>query len=423
MRRRVPAALAGIALLAASCLGETASPSSSSVPSPATVPPSSAAPSASPGAAPSPAPSAAPFDPAAVSITLEPYATVPGGPLAITAPQDGSGRLFVATKDGQVRIVRDGVLDSRPMLDVSDLVSGGAEQGLLGIAVHPDFPNDPRIVIDYTDVNGDTVVAAYRLDPSDPDRLDPASATTILSVDQPFANHNGGAVAFGPDGYLYIAFGDGGGGGDPRDNGERLDTLLGKILRIDVDTGGAGDAAYAIPADNPFVGVNGARPEIWLTGLRNPWRIAFDRATGDLWMGDVGQDRWEEVDVARAGVGGLDFGWDRMEGAHCFEPATDCQTAGLTLPVAEYGRDGGCTIIGGTVYRGAAQPVLAGGYLFGDYCSGRLWAVPGAADGPVDPVLVGTAAAGLAGFGEDEAGELYAANLDGTIRRIVATSR
>lgn len=428
MRRHAVAALAGIALLVAGCLGGNASPRTSAVPSPAASTPATGTPAAdvspaSPSVRRTAAPPAAPFDPAAVSITLEPYATVPGSPLAITAPQDGSGRLFVATKDGQVRIVRDGVLDPEPMLDIAGLVSGGYEQGLLGIAVHPAFPDDPRIVVDYTNLDGDTVVASYRLDPADPDRLDPASAVMILTVDQPFANHNGGAVAFGPDGYLYVALGDGGGAGDPLDAGERLDTLLGKILRIDIDTRGAGDATYAIPADNPFGGVDGARPEIWLTGLRNPWRIAFDRATGDLWMGDVGQDLWEEVDVARAGVGGLDFGWDRMEGAHCFEPATGCRTAGLTFPVAEYGRDLGCTIIGGAVYRGVGQPLLAGGYVFGDYCSGRLWAIPATADGPVDPVQVGTAAGGLAGFGEDEAGELYAANLDGTISRIVATRR
>ncbi len=363
-----------------------------------------------------------PFDPAAVSIALEPYAIVPGSPLAFAAPRDGSGRLLVAAKAGQVRILRGGVLNAEPMLDIAGLVSGGYEQGLLGIAVHPDFPADPRIVLDYTNLDGDTVVASYRLDPADPDRLDPGSAQTILTVDQPFANHNGGAVAFGPAGFLYVALGDGGGGGDPMDNGERLDTLLGKILRLDVDAPGGG-GAYAVPADNPFVAVDGARPEIWLTGLRNPWQMAFDRATGDLWIGDVGQNAWEEIDVARAGIGGLDFGWDRMEGAHCFEPESGCPTDGLTLPVTEYGHALGCTIIGGSVYRGTAQPLLAGAYLFGDHCSGRLWAIPAMSDGPLDPVRVGTAGPGLAGFGEDEAGELYAANLDGTISRIVAKSR
>jgi glucose/arabinose dehydrogenase len=312
------------------------------------------------------------------------------------------------------------------MLDISDLVSTGGEQGLLGIAVHPGFAEVPVVVVHYTDVDGDTVVASYRLDPADPDRLDPETVMTILAVDQPFANHNGGSVAFGPDGHLYVGLGDGGGGGDPLESGEHLDTLLGKILRLDVESPTAGGAAYAIPPGNPFASVNGARPEIWLTGLRNPWRFAFDRATGDLWIGDVGQGAWEEIDVAPAGVGGLDFGWDRMEGAHCFEPQTGCPTEGLTLPVTEFGHEDGCTVIGGAVYRGTEQPLLAGGYVFGDYCSGRLWAIPAsaaAAGETIAPVRVGTAGPGLAAFGEDEAGELYAANLDGTVSRVVATAR
>jgi glucose/arabinose dehydrogenase len=423
---RCAALAASTALLAAGCLGGQGSPSPS--PTGAVASPSGPAATARGTAAPttSAGPSAAaPFDPAAISVSLEAYVTVPGGPLAITSPRDGTGRLFVATKAGQVRIVRDGVLDPDPMLDISSLVSNGGEQGLLGIAVHPGFPDDPRVVVDYTDVNGDTVVASYRLDPADTDRLDPGSATTILTVDQPFANHNGGAVGFGPDGYLHVGLGDGGSGGDPLESGEHLDTLLGKILRLDVDSPAAGGAAYAIPPGNPFANVSGARPEIWLTGLRNPWRFAFDRATGDLWIGDVGQGAWEEVDVAPAGVGGLDFGWDRMEGAHCFEPETGCPTDGLTLPVTEYGHEEGCTIIGGTVSRGPAQALLAGGYLFGDYCTGRLWAIAATAGatGAVEPVRVGTAGSGLAGLGEDEAGELYAANLDGTVSRVVATAR
>jgi glucose/arabinose dehydrogenase len=412
-------------LVVAGCLDGRGSPSpstigpSASLPSPSGAASGSAPPSASAG------PTAGTFDPTAISISFEPYVTVAGGPLAITAPDDGTDRLFVATKAGQIRIVRDGLVEPDPMLDIGGLVSNGGEQGLLGIAVHPAFPGDPRVFVDYTDLDGDTVLASYHLDPADPDRLDPGSATTILSVDQPYANHNGGAVGFGPDGFLYVGLGDGGSGGDPQDNGEHLDTLLGKILRIDVDSVGAGGVPYAIPPENPFANVSGARPEIWLTGLRNPWRFAFDRLTGDLWIGDVGQNAWEEVDLAPAGVGGLDFGWDRMEGSHCFEPETGCPTDGLTPPLTEYGHEEGCTIIGGTVYRGTAQGLLAGGYLFGDYCTGRLWAIPASAGatGPVEPVRVGTAGAGLAGFGEDDAGELYAANLDGTISRVVAITR
>jgi glucose/arabinose dehydrogenase len=206
--------------------------------------------------------------------------------------------------------------------------------------------------------------------------VDPASETHVLSQKQPFANHNGGALAFGPDGDLYISLGDGGSGGDPQGNGQKLTTLLAKILRIDVSDS-ATDRPYAIPSDNPYAdGANGAKPEIWLTGLRNPWRMSFDRATGDLWIGDVGQNAWEEIDVQRAGVpGGTNFGWNRMEGSHCYQPSSGCEDPALTLPVTDYGHDQGCTVIGGDVYRGTAQPALTGGYVFADYCTGLVWAI------------------------------------------------
>ncbi len=373
---------------------------------------------------PTPSPTAAPiFDPEAVSVTLEPVATVAGGPLAFAAPDDGSGRLFVGAKDGRIWILNGETVVAHPLLDLRHLVSTGGEQGLLGIAVHPAFPADPRVFVNYTDLDGDTVIASYRISATDPDRLDPDTETSIIAVDQPFRNHNGGALAFGPEGMLYLSLGDGGSGGDPLGNGQRLDTLLGKVLRLDVGASVNGPAPYTIPPDNPFVGQSGARPEIWLTGLRNPWRIAFDRATGDLWIGDVGQGDWEEIDVARAGARGLNFGWNVMEGAHCFAPARGCSTAGLTLPVTEYGHDLGCTIIGGAVYRGSRQPLLRGGYVFADYCSGRLWAIAATGDGPVEPVRVGTVGAGIAAFGEDADGELFAANLDGTISRLIAASR
>jgi glucose/arabinose dehydrogenase len=354
---------------------------------------------------------------------VEKVATVPGGPLAFAAPRDSSGRLFVAAKDGRAWVLRDGIVGPEPLLDIRSLVSTGSEQGLLGIAVPATFPDDPRVFVDYTDTHGDTVVASYRLAGAAADRLDPASAAWVLTVDQPYPNHNGGALAFGPDGMLYISLGDGGSGGDPLGNGQRTDTLLGKILRLDVRPEATANGPYTVPPGNPFVGVVGARPEIWQYGLRNPWRFSFDRATGDLWIGDVGQDHWEEVDVARAGVGGLNFGWNAMEGRHCYSPLTDCRTSGITLPVVEYGHDAGCTVIGGAVYRGTAQPLLRGGYVYADYCSGTMWAVPASTDGTVAPVKVGNAGAGIAAFGEDAGGELYAANLDGTISKLVAARR
>ena len=412
-------------MLAGCSVSIPGSPSVATSGPPATTSPTRTGSASSPGASTAGTPTATlpAADPNAVSAAFEPVANVPGGPLAITAPRDGTDRLFVAAKDGRVWVLEGGAVRPDPLLDLRNLVSTGGEQGLLGIAVHPDFPSDPRVFVDYTDSSGNTVVASFALAPGSTDHLDPAPAARILAVDQPYANHNGGALAFGPDGLLYVSLGDGGSADDPQGNGQRLDTLLGKILRIDITPGPGSVTPYQIPAGNPFVGRSGARAEIWLFGLRNPWRMAFDRATGDLWIGDVGQGAWEEVDVARAGGGGLNFGWDVMEGRHCHEPATGCSTDGLTMPVAEYGHDQGCTVIGGSVYRGTAQPLLAGLYLFADYCSGRLWAIPAASVGPTTPVQIGTVAAGIVAFGEDEAGELYAANLDGTISRVVATRR
>jgi glucose/arabinose dehydrogenase len=355
-------------------------------------------------------------------VSLQPYATVPGGPLAFTAPRDGSGRFFIPAQDGTAWVVQDGRRLDTPLLDLRGQVSTGGERGLLGIAVHPRFPADPRVFVDYTNSAGDSVVASYRLDPSNPNRLDPATAVQLMVVGQPFPNHNGGALVFGPDGDLYVSFGDGGSGGDPQGNGQRLDTLLAKILRLDVDHPGPG-RAYGIPAGNPFTNDPLTHPEIWLYGLRNPWRISFDRANGDLWIGDVGQNAWEEVDVARARSAGLDFGWNRMEGAHCYSPSQGCDQSGLTMPVTEYGHPEGCTIIGGFVYRGAAYPEFRGAYLFADYCSGQIYAIDGASNGPGAPVKVGKTSEGLAAFGEDEAGELYLANLDGTISKVVLSSR
>lgn len=365
------------------------------------------------------------FDPARVTVTLEPVAAGLTAPLAIVNAGDGSGRLFVAEQGGRIRIVRDGKVAAQPFLDISGQITTGGERGLLGVAFHPRYPNDPRVFVDYTDVNGDTEVTSFTVSAADPDRVDPVSEFPILFVKQPFPNHNGGALAFDPDGMLLISLGDGGSGGDPQGNGQSLSTLLGKILRIDVDHG---DAArhYRVPADNPFAdGADGHLPEIWLTGLRNPWRMSFDRATHDLWIGDVGQDAWEEVDVQRAGApAGTNFGWNRMEGTHCFEPADGCEGAAVTLPISDYGHDLGCTVIGGNVYRGAAQPALAGGYVFADYCSGRIFAIDPTGDRYRPPVVVADSGISPSAFGEDESGELFVADIaGGQILRVVAARR
>ncbi len=340
-------------------------------------------------------------------------------PLDVTNAGDGSGRIFVVEQAGRIRIVRGGVLVDRPFLDISERIASGGERGLLGLAFHPDYPTDPRLFVDYTDHDGNTVISAFRATGADPDVADPDSETVLLRVTQPYPNHNGGAVAFGPDRMLYIATGDGGSAGDPQANGRRLDTLLAKILRIDVDGGGGSAGPYRVPPDNPYVTVGGARPEIWLTGLRNPWRMRFDRANGDLWIGDVGQGAWEEVDVARAGVGGLDFGWNTMEGFHCYQPAEGCDQTGLTLPVAEYGHDRGCAIIGGVVVRDPRQGRLDGGYLFGDACSDNLWLMDPAGDGRREPTLVAKMGRSLSSIGEGEDGTVYATSLDsGELLRI-----
>ena len=278
-------------------------------------------------------------------------------PLFVGNAGDGSGRLFVLEQGGRVRVIRDGRLLPDPYLDIADRLSAGGERGLLGLAFAPTFAADGRLYVDYTDRDGDTVVSEFTAPDPPADRADPASERILLRIEQPYANHNGGALAIGPDGLLWIATGDGGSGGDPQGNGQRLDTLLGKLLRIDPRP--AGGAPYAIPADNPFAGRAAGRcsAEIWAYGLRNPWRFSFDRATGDLWIGDVGQSSWEEVDRWPAGSpAGPNFGWNTMEASHCFEPAEGCPRDGLVLPVAEYGHDRGCSVTGGYVYRGPAVP-------------------------------------------------------------------
>jgi glucose/arabinose dehydrogenase len=343
----------------------------------------------------------------------------------VTNAGDGSGRLFVVEQAGRIRVVKDGTLVEKPFLDITGRIASGGERGLLGLAFHPDYPTDPRFFVNYTDRDGNTVVSSFTVSGTDPDVADPDSETALMHIGQPFANHNGGAVVFGPDGMLYIATGDGGSGGDPQGNGQRLDTHLGKVLRIEVDpkAGTTGSTtAYGIPNDNPFFNQAEAEPEIWLYGLRNPWRMRFDRDTGDLWIGDVGQNAWEEVDVVRAGQKGLNFGWNTMEGNHCFNPPTGCDQTGLTLPVAEYvNGDIGCAVIGGVVVRDPSQGRLDGGYLFGDACSDNLWVMDPAGDQLREAALVAKMGRSLSSIGEAEDGSVYATSLgSGELLRISA---
>jgi glucose/arabinose dehydrogenase len=389
----------------------------------ASVTPSSGPASPSLATIPSPtATTAVRFDPQGVRLTTSVVVDGLTAPVDVTSARDGSGRLFVVEQAGRIRVVKDGHSSATPFLDITDRIASGGERGLLGLAFHPGFPSDPRFFVDYTDRDGNTVVSEFRVPEATPDQADPASERVLLHIHQPFANHNGGGVAFGNDGMLYISAGDGGSGGDPQGNGQNLDTLLAKILRIDVDTP-PGAAPYVVPADNPFVGRSDARPEIWLTGLRNPWRMRFDRATGDLWIGDVGQNLWEEIDLARAGTGGLDYGWNTMEGFHCFNPTSGCDQTGLTLPVAEYGHDAGCAVIGGVVVRDHRQPRMDGGYLFSDSCSGSLWMLDPVTgpDGRSEASIVGETGASASAINDDEDGTVYLTDLvSGRLLRISA---
>lgn len=321
-------------------------------------------------------------------------------PLLVTHAGDGSGRLFVVERGGVIRIVRNGKVEPTPFLDISARVrTSGAEQGLLGLAFPPDYAKRKHFYVNYTAKSGggETVVARYRVG-ANADVADPASATVLLRQAQPYANHNGGHLAFGPDGYLYIGLGDGGAAGDPHGNGQNPRTLLGKLLRIDVESGGD---RYAIPRDNPFGN------EIWALGLRNPWRFSFDRATGDLYIADVGQNAWEEVNFQPAASrGGENYGWNVMEAMHCFR-STNCGRKGLTDPVAEYRNgSGNCSITGGYVYRGAPYPSLAGIYVYGDFCSGQLWGLRRSDGGWQNARLLDSGLT-LSSFGEDEAGNVY----------------
>lgn len=339
-------------------------------------------------------------------IQLTPVATNIPKPVAITSAADGSGRLFIALQGGSILIYNGRQILPAPFLDIGALVSISGERGLLGLAFHPHFAVNGLFYIDYTDLAGDTVIARYTVS-ADPDAADPTSAAIILSVSQPFANHNGGQLQFGPDGYLYIGMGDGGSGGDPMNNAQSLSGLLGKILRLDVDTA----VPYAIPADNPFRGTPGAAPEIWALGLRNPWRFSFDRQSGDFFIADVGQDDIEEIDFqAAASGGGENYGWRLMEGGNCFDPPTNCNDGSLTIPILAYSHLLGCAVIGGFRYRGPLNAGMQGIYFYGDFCSGRIWGAAQDAQGTWHADELLDTALQITAFGEDETGELYVAS-------------
>jgi glucose/arabinose dehydrogenase len=335
-------------------------------------------------------------------------------PVGLVHAGDDSGRLFVIEQRGRVRILREGSLLPGAFLDIRDRVgSRGSEQGFLGLAFHPDYTQNGFFYVNYTDQSGDTVIARFGVSADNPDLADSGTEILLLSVRQPYGNHNGGVLAFGPDGYLYAGLGDGGSAGDPQNNGQSLDTLLGKILRIDVD----GDQPYAIPFDNPFV-EGGGRAEIWAYGLRNPWRFSFDRFTGDLYIGDVGQNQWEEINFLAAGSpGGVNFGWSYYEGRHIY---SDAPPADLTLisPVAEYNHNQGCSVTGGVVYRGQNLPEWQGVYLFGDFCTGRIWGLLRMSDGLWLQQVLFEGLGQISSFGEDQAGEIYYIDHSGGIYRL-----
>lgn len=335
----------------------------------------------------------------------------------------GDERLFVVEQPGRIDVIANGERLETPFLDIVPLVNSRSnERGLLSVAFHPNYASNGLFFVDYTRVpDGATVIARYQVS-DDPNVADLDSAEILLTIEQPEPNHNGGLLKFGPDGFLYIGMGDGGGAGDrhgPMGNGQNLNVLLGKLLRIDVD----GGEPYAIPDSNPFASQADARPEVWAYGLRNPWRFSFDRATGDLYIADVGQNAYEEVSFQpAASAGGENYGWRIMEGANCFGSA-ECDQSGLTLPIAEYSHDTGCSVTGGYVYRGETYPALAGLYFFADYCSGTIWSLEQTAAGEWEMVERLSVDFTVSSFGEDLTGEVYlTGHNDGTIYRLTSTA-
>ena len=411
-------------LIAAACGGDEPEPAAAT-PVVATAIPTPIVTTPAPTATSMPSPVAAP----AVSTPQPPAADAYGlveigagfaKPLYLTyAPGDTGNRLFVVEQNGTIAILRDGKRQEPLFLDIRSRVGSNAnEQGLLSMAFDPDYAANGIFYLNYTDRGGTTVVARYRVSADNPDAANVDSEEVLLRVAQPYGNHNGGQIKFGPDGYLYIGMGDGGSGGDPQNHGQDRSTLLGAMLRIDVRTGGP----YVVPADNPFVGQEGVRPEIWNWGQRNPWRFSFDRVTGDLFIADVGQNRLEEISFQPAdSPGGENYGWRLFEGSEQFSGNREGMARReMVFPIAEYGRAEGCSVTGGYVYRGQQLPALAGNYIFGDYCSGIVWTLTPQADGSWLRTVLLQAPSEITSFGEDAAGEVYVIIRTGEIYRITS---
>lgn len=358
------------------------------------------------------------LSPAAAKAGIDLEAVVTGfdRPTAIASPGDGTGRLFVAEQAGRVRLIVDGALVARPFLDFSSRVFSAGGNGLLGLAFHPEFAQNGYFFVHYVSLEQRSTVARFQVS-GNPNRARASSETAVFVFDEMAGNHKGGDLAFGPDGYLYVPIGDGSGGGDPDDNAQNLENLFGTVLRLDVDR-----VPAAAPPDNPFVGDPSARDEIWAYGLRNPWRLSFDPASGDLFIADVGEQALEEVNRQPASSrGGENYGWRRREGSRCFEPATDCGADGLVPPILEYGRDLGCSITGGFVYRGKSFATLRGHYLYGDFCTGIIWGAEPNRDGVWISRMLAETGLSVVTFGRDDDGELYVADYaSGSIFRITS---
>ncbi len=369
--------------------------------------------------------SSGPGDPAVVTPTvdlaLQPIATGLSSPVHLASPPSDD-RLFVVEQPGRIRIVENGTLLSAPFLDIDSKVLGGGEQGLLSVAFHPAYATNRHFYVYYTDNNGDIQVDRYTQSATAPNTADAGSARQIINVPHPGnSNHNGGQLAFGPDGFLYMGTGDGGAGGDPPNNAQNRNVLLGKILRLDVNPANT-TSPYTVPVSNPFVGQAGARAEIWAYGLRNPWRFSFDRVGNVLYIGDVGQNSREEVNAPPRTQPGVNYGWKIMEGNSCFLPMSSCDKTGLTLPVHDYATsDGNCAVTGGFVYRGSAIPQIAGLYFFSDFCKGGLRSFR-LVDGAATDVREWQAGVGtlVTSFGEDRNGELYVLTHGGTVGKLIA---